>query len=93
MTDSGLTYNCHIIILVIKGHQQNPVSDCKQKPERTLFDVCSSCRAIVISALSWSQRTRSYAQGITLITELSFFQTTKSKNLDCYHNLKTMAPQ
>ena len=36
------------------GHLQNPVSDCKQKPERTLFDVCSSCRAIVISALSWS---------------------------------------
>ena len=40
----------------------------KKKTEKTLFDVCSSCRAPVIRAIALSLRASSSAKAITLIT-------------------------
>jgi hypothetical protein len=74
----------------------SPVNPCvclqiviKKKTGNTLFDVCSSCRAPVLSAMVLSLRTSSYANPIPLITQLSLLQTSKRKNTDCCHNLKT----
>ena len=38
----------------------------KKKTEKTLFDVCSSCRAPVIRAIALSLRASSYDQTIAL---------------------------
>ena len=40
----------------------------RKKTRKTLFNVCSSCRALVIRFMALALRTSSYANSITLIT-------------------------
>jgi hypothetical protein len=50
-----------------------------KKTGKTLFDVCSSFRAHVLSAMPLALRTSSYAKAIPLITQLRYYKHQKEK--------------
>ena len=52
----------------------------RKKTEITLFDVCSSCRALVISGMDLALRASSYAHSMPLIAITALLQASKSKN-------------
>ena len=49
------------------------------KTERTLFDVCSSCRALVISGMDLALRASSYAHSMPLIAITSVITSIEKK--------------
>jgi hypothetical protein len=73
----GLPANpCVCLLIVIK------------KTGNTLFDVCSSCRASVLSGMVLVFKNKFLCQPHTTYHITSLLQTSKRKNIDCCHNLK-----
>ena len=72
------------------GYCQN-----QKKTEITLFDVCSSCRALVISGMDLALRASSYAHSMPLIAITALLQASKRKNigLESLNNIKTLPPK